>query len=197
MESRAQEQTKGDELMEVALNVCTADGLPYVNAKIWEATSLPVIDTNFRTDQNGKVTFKVRPQSTLIVGEYMLWDEKTGENIPIDEYFGSQGSEYYTKLEVKGRSIIDVAVTQAMMGMTTIKPASPKKEVPVAVHDTTVVQDAQFPGGYTALSSYLHKNIKMFKVLWLSDFPLKKTVVLAKYRLRRDFLMNVTVRLCE
>ena len=102
-------------LISVTLRVKSADGILYGNAKVWDATTLPVVDTNYRTDKkSGEVTLKVHPQSTLIVGEYMIWDEKTNENVPIDEYFGSQGSDYYTKIKVNGRTSIDVTIAQVM-----------------------------------------------------------------------------------
>ena len=80
---RAQSKKDKGNLISVTLRVKTEDGIKHSGAKIWDATTLPVVDTNYRTDKNGDVTLKVHPQSTLIVGEYMIWDEKTNENAKI------------------------------------------------------------------------------------------------------------------
>ena len=115
VEGKAQSKKDKSNFISVTLRVKTEDGIKYGSAKVWDATTLPVIDTNYRTDKKtGEVTLKVHPQSTLIVGEYMIWDEKTNENVPIDEYFGSQGSDFYTKVKVNGRTLIDVTVAQVM-----------------------------------------------------------------------------------
>ncbi len=120
LESVAQSDHNNKDLISVTLKVKSENGIPYSNAKIWEATTFPFIDTNYRTDRNGEVTLKVHPQATLIVGQYFLWDENTNESIPIDDMFGSLGNYYYTKVNIKGRSSIDVVVKEVMAEQTDI-----------------------------------------------------------------------------
>ena len=113
IKSVAQNDNNKKDLISVTLRVKSENG-PYHNAKIWDATALPVIDTNYRTNSYGEVTLKVHPQATLIVGAYMIWDENANENVPIDEYFGTQCSDYYTEVKINGRTSIDVVVKEVM-----------------------------------------------------------------------------------
>lgn len=160
LETRAQEKSAADERVEVTLRVCTADGIPYSNAKIWDATTSPVVDMMYRTDRNGEVTVKVHPQSTLIVGEYMIESDMTIEPTSIDEYFGPQGGDYYTKVNVNGRTSIGVTVQQMMMEMTDIYSVTFKKETSGEVVYTAITQDAEFPGSYAALHKYLRDKMR-------------------------------------
>ena len=128
LESVAQSDNNKNDLISVTLKVKSSDGIPYRGAKIWDATLFPIIDTNFRTDKNGEITLKVIPHATLIVGEYLLWDESTNDMKPIDEIFGSQGKDYYTQVEIKGRSSIDVIVNEFMMEQIEIRRASIKRK---------------------------------------------------------------------
>ncbi len=113
----AQSRKKGD-FITVTLKVKTADGIIYGNAKVWDATAMPVVDTHYRTDKKtGEVTLKVHPQSVLIIGEYMIWDEKSNTYIPIGDadFFGDDGKNYYTVVKVEGRTSINVMVEQSML----------------------------------------------------------------------------------
>ena len=114
VEGKAQSKKDKGSLISVTLKVKTADGFVYRGAKIWDATTRPVIDTEYRTNKNGEVTLKVHPQSTLIVGEYMIRDVNTNEDVVIDVYFGNMAKEYYTEVKVNGRTSIDVQVVQSM-----------------------------------------------------------------------------------
>ena len=48
-ESVAQSDHNNKDLISVTLKVKSENGIPYSNAKIWEATTFPIIDTNYRT----------------------------------------------------------------------------------------------------------------------------------------------------
>ena len=113
VEGKAQKKKDKVSLISVTLKVKTPDGIKYSGAKIWDATTRPVIDTNERTDKNGEVTLKVLPQTILMVGEYMIWDENTREFVPIDD-FPDLNDGYYTEVKVNGRTSIDVVVKNTM-----------------------------------------------------------------------------------
>lgn len=113
VEGKAQKKKDKVSLISVTLKVKTPDGIKYSGAKIWDATTRPVVDTNYRTDKNGEVTLKVLPQATLMVGEYMIWDENTNEFVPIDDFPGLNDG-YYTEVKVNGRTSIDVVVENTM-----------------------------------------------------------------------------------
>ena len=110
----AQDKKEKSNLITVTLKVKTADGIQYSNAKIWDATTRPIIDTQHRTNKNGEVTLKVLPSSTLYVGEYMIWESATNEYIPIEDVFLDEGKDYYTIVDVNGRREISVVVKQVM-----------------------------------------------------------------------------------
>jgi hypothetical protein len=111
-QSFAQDKKDKSSLISVTLKVKTADGIQYSNAKIWDATSRPIIDTQHRTNKNGEVTLKVLPSATLYIGEYMIWESATNEYIPIEDVFPDDGKDYYTIVEVNGRRDISVVVKQ-------------------------------------------------------------------------------------
>ena len=113
-QSFAQDKKDKSSLISVTLKVKTADGIQYSNAKIWDATSRPIIDTQHRTNKNGEVTLKVLPSATLYIGEYMIWESATNEYIPIEDVFPDDGKDYYTIVEVNGRRDISVVVKQVM-----------------------------------------------------------------------------------
>ncbi len=183
LETRAQEKATTDKCIEVTLRVKTADGIPYSNAKIWDAMMTPVVDTNFRTDKNGEVTLKVHPQSTLLVGVYQIFDEKTCEDIPIEDFFGSMGSDYYTKVKVNGRSLIEVTVSQVMADYIDVFNDVKKVVVPVEEVDTITTSDFLYPGGFAALYKYVRDNIEYPKTALDEDL---QGLVILRFAVEKD-----------
>lgn len=88
------------------------DGVIYSNAKVWDATLATTPEEvqflkDYRTDKNGEVKIKVIPDAILIVGEYLI------DGIAIDE-IQEDGKNYFQKIEVKGRSVINVLIKETM-----------------------------------------------------------------------------------
>lgn len=141
----AQSRKKSD-LITVTLKVKTSDGIIYGNAKVWDATTMPVVYTHNRTDKKtGEVTLKVHPQSVLIVGEYMVWDEKTNTYIPISDadFFGEEGKKFYTTVKVEGRTSINVTVEQTMLDNADVTAESTTVKVKGEMRGNTMELSAQ------------------------------------------------------